>query len=60
VDGEGGSVNPGDTTQAPASAFCDAYRVEWSPRDSEAPRVEADARLREALRVALRGSEGAS
>lgn len=53
-------MTPAGTTQAPASAFCDAYRVEWSPRDSEAPRFEADARLREALRVALRGSEGAS
>jgi len=60
VDGEGGDLTPAGTTQAPASAFCDAYRVEWSPRDSEAPRFEADARLREALRVALRGSEGAS
>ena len=44
------------------------YRAAWDAYEqrrcelwhAEAPRVEADARLREALRVALRGSEGAS
>ena len=53
-------MTPTDTTPAPAPSFCDHYRVSWAPRDSEAPRREADERLREALRVAFSGKAEAS